>query len=110
MEFESLSSPFKILIKGPSLTSPGELNVPVTASAIIGLCHSKVASVLKFEHLVAPAGPSGLETPGEQLQTPGVSSDQGPQHVWRSGKRRRGMTTGVSERRPIAPLASTANS
>lgn len=63
-------------------------------SALIRLRHSKVASVLKLEHFVAPAGPSGLKTPGEELQTPGFRSDVGLQHVWRTRKRRRRMTTG----------------
>lgn len=81
------------------MTSSGELNIPVTGSAIIRLCHSKVAGVLKFEHFVAPAGPSRLKTPGEQLQTPGFSSDVWLQHVWRTRKRRRGMTTdGVNKK------------
>lgn len=50
-------------------------------SLIAGLRHGEVACVLKFEDLVAPAGPSGLEVSGEKLQALGFSADVGPQHV-----------------------------
>lgn len=55
-------------------------------SLIARLHHGEIARVLKFEDLVAPAGPSGLEVSGEQLQAFGFGADVGSQHVCVDGR------------------------
>lgn len=50
---------------------------------------SEIARVLKFEHFVAPAGPSRLKTSGKQLQAVGFCSDEGLQHLYREKEMRR---------------------
>lgn len=52
---------------------------------------SKIAGVLKFEHLIAPAGPSRVETSSKQLQTLGFGSDVGLQNLYQNKRGRRGM-------------------
>lgn len=57
--------------------------------------HGEIACVLKFEHFVAPAGPSRLKTSGKQLQALGFGSDVGLQHLYRKKdmRMRRGWST-----------------
>lgn len=52
-------------------------------SLMIRLCQSKIACVLKLEHLIAPAGPSRVKTSGKQLQALGFSCNVGFQHLCR---------------------------
>lgn len=57
---------------------------------------SKIAGVLKFEHFIAPAGPSRVETSSKQLQTRGFGSDVGLQNLYRDKRGRRGMIAAAS--------------
>lgn len=60
-------------------------------SFVTRLRQGKVAGVLKFEHFVAPAGPSRVETSSKQLQTLGCGSDVGLQNLYRNKRGRKGM-------------------
>lgn len=57
---------------------------------------SEIARVLKFEHFVAPAGPSRLETSGKQLQALGFSSDEGLQHLYRKKDMKKRIMAGFN--------------
>ncbi len=58
-------------------------------SFILHRCHSKIAHMLKFKHFVAPAGPSRLKTSSKKLQTLGLISDVGLQHLYRNKEMRK---------------------